>query len=120
MLSWRDFRISNVVVIARRKEERATCKRRENRERRTDQSVRDRAIMEAHCLIVGQWPARSSHAPQRCKEKNFGIDPPAAMYVGDRCQAPQGLVTHGCYGTAGYARFSHFDKFPDAVATSVM
>ena len=25
-------------------------------------------------------------------------------------------MTHGCHGTAGYVRFSHFDKFPDAVA----
>jgi tRNA C32,U32 (ribose-2'-O)-methylase TrmJ len=53
------------------------------------------------------------------KKKNFGelIRTAAAMGVSEIVVVgAQKLVTHGCHGTAGYVRFSHFDKFPDAVA----
>ena len=52
------------------------------------------------------------------KKKNFGelIRTAAAMGVSEIVVVGANkLVSHGCHGTAGYVRFSHFVKFPDAV-----
>ena len=53
------------------------------------------------------------------KKKNFGelIRTAAAMGVSEIVVVgAQKLMTQGCHGTAGYVKFSHFDKFNDAVS----